>query len=129
MNNTQRQLLIDWRDALLRLNEMDWKERGFDMDWWAFRREPTDPTLGCGTQCCAYGVGTTLPSWKKAGLTLVQDLFKGGRVSYIHHPKARSILGLTLDDWYRITNPRYYISQPVTPGDVAKRISAMIDKD
>jgi hypothetical protein len=50
---------------------MDWKGAGFSMQSWAKFRLPQSPTLGCGTQCCAFGVGTTLPGWKEAGLKLI----------------------------------------------------------
>jgi hypothetical protein len=58
-------LLTEWADALEHLERLgDWEERGFDMRFWAYDLLPQTPELGCGTVCCAYGVGTTLPSWR-----------------------------------------------------------------
>lgn len=131
MNDMQRQLLTDWRDALLRLEDLDWASRGFSMNWWAYDQVPTSPTLGGGTQCCAYGVGITLPSWKEAGLTLRNNLHKcDGRISYRPNPDAPDILGLTSDGWGWVTDPGNYDGKaPVSPGAVAKRITMLLDGD
>ncbi len=43
---------------------------GFDMRTWARGKAPTSPKLDCGTQACAAGLATTLPSWKAEGFKL-----------------------------------------------------------
>ncbi|MCI0438076.1 MAG: hypothetical protein L0177_02970, partial [Chloroflexi bacterium] len=63
-------LLSDLKFALRHLDSLDWRERGFYMGRWADGGRPETPELGCGTTACAYGVGTTLPSWQAAGLEL-----------------------------------------------------------
>ncbi|MGI0024529.1 MAG: hypothetical protein ACREA4_05210 [Nitrososphaera sp.] len=93
------------------------------MDYWVKGKLPESPMLGCGTVCCAYGVGTALKSWKKAGLGIqAKTRFN------LYEPvdDARNILGLSSDEWNRITDPDSYDLEdwdtPIHPSEVAGRI-------
>jgi len=66
-------LLSDWAQALRRLNQTDWQSSGWNMGAWAMYKLPESPDLTCGTVCCAYGLGTTLPSWRAEGIGLEED--------------------------------------------------------
>jgi hypothetical protein len=123
MNQTQRTLLQDWADALYALAKKDWKTRGFDMEHWAEKELPKTPDLGCGTVCCAYGLGTTLPSWRKARLGLVElghkskswaPAYLGRRSLEVHE-----VLGITRVEFDWITLPFKYIALlPALPGRI-----------
>jgi len=99
-------LLIDLRNALLALPEdpEEAKAMGFDRSYWATVKKPESPGLGCGTNCCAYGLGTTLPSWKEAGLGLA--LVCPDPVYYKpSSPEGttpREVLGLSENQWLEI---------------------------
>lgn len=118
------ELLTDWAEALEALHLTDWERAGFDMNYWALKGRPRTPMLGCGTVCCAYGVGTTLPSWQEARLGFVLGDMPG---QWVPPGEALTILGLDKDQWDSIILPESYPSGavspgPVSPGDVAKRI-------
>lgn len=61
-------LLEDLERALRNLKSNE----GFNMNHWAKDKKPSNQQLSCGTQACAVGLATTLPSWKKEGVSLRQ---------------------------------------------------------
>lgn len=123
-------LLNDLKKALRRLNKIDWQAAGFHMGNWAKYRLPQSPELNCGTTCCAYGVGTTLPSWKHVGLQLRKT--KGpswaSDVSFYPPANSRNKLHLSQKQWNYIFGPLEYsmFSVTISPGDVIKHINDVL---
>lgn len=119
-----RELMTAWAEALEELDEKDWERLGFNMKFWALATEPKTNDLGC---CCAYGVGTTLPSWQDAGLNLICRLNPLDPLpSWLPPPDAAAILGLSEAQWNWLTDYRLYPTAPVRPGDVAQRIRSLL---
>lgn len=117
-------LLNDLANALEELGKTDWKAAGFNMYKWA-SSIPESPELGCGTECCAYGLGTTLPSWKEAGLSLKLSDALSPFYTYIPTDRAIEILGLSSNAWNRVFSPACYYESSgldINPLKVAKRI-------
>jgi len=119
-------LLRDWANALRALDKLDWESRGFNMVLWCNEKLPETPELGCGTVCCAYGVATTLPSWKEAGIKLER---KGS--SWTFQEDAWEKLGLSVNDFHWITNPEGYDEsnnpEKISPSLVAERIEEIME--
>lgn len=117
-------LLRDLMVALQHLNTLDWKQRGFHMGWWGDRKRPETPELGCDTSACAYGVGTTLPSWKAAGIRLYWD-----GLDLMPVPDAKDRLGLFEREWDFLFMWRSYGSNmaAISPGHVADRIQHFLE--
>lgn len=118
------QLLKDLQRELLDLNSKDWDTLGFNMGYWARYKRPTSPQLGCGTNCCAYGLGTTLPSWQEAGLRLV---YRSHHLTQEYVPSIGSanILGLSPQEWAFIF---VYGGEDIcSPGEVAARIASVLE--
>lgn len=132
--------------ALRRLDKKDWRKAGFDMAHWARNTLPKTPDLGCGTQCCAYGLGTTLPSWKRAGLRLVGVGWDSP--SWEPCNEAMLTLGLTEQKWNYIFSPSEYrevrrrmplnmehnfiywnAPEKISPGQVADRIETILNME
>ena len=136
-------LLSDWARALRHLNETDWQSSGWNMGIWALHKLPESPVLDCGTVCCAYGLGTTLPSWKAANIGLEKDCrvwakyaLEGGMTrSNIPRweipKKVWEKLGLTESDFNYITDPDWYgwDKYGITPLQVAERIEEILKRD
>lgn len=123
-------LLTDLRKALVYLNEVDWRQAGFNMGYWASYKKPRTRKLGCGTACCAFGVGTTLPSWKRAGLRLLKEEFGFEEIKYYAEvTTSKDILGLTDKQWSYIFGVSTYrrISENISPGDVIVHIDKVLD--
>ena len=118
MNSVNKPLLTDLRDALLSLPE-DPREAwtlGFDMRYWG--RTPTNAKLGCGIVCCAFTLGTALPSWKEAGLKLTS---KGQPEAF-----AREVLGLNIQQWEHIFHITPYKGNYNDAHAVAARIGNVL---
>lgn len=123
--------------TLLKLEKLDWAKRGFFMGYWAKLKKPKTQKLGCGTVCCAFGLGTTLPSWKKAGIRLVKELDTDTYM--VKDPiEVRRILGLNGPAWNYIFcySPEYLHDdgtaideKSISPGMVAARIDAVLNKE
>lgn len=129
--NIRKDLLSDLKVALRHLNTLNWRDRGFWMGRWADGGRPETPELGCGTTACAYGVGTTLPSWKAAGLKLQKITSETtSEISIYFRPifDAKDKLGLTEEDWKFLFSPYTYISvaYDISPGQVANRIDDLL---
>lgn len=127
----QRHLLLDLRSALADLAEIDWKSAGFYMPYWAHNRLPQSPLLGCGTVCCAYGVGTTLPSWKEAGLSLQRDWYDHDTVVYTppDNQDAQQTLGINTKQWTYIFGLVAYPASVdnISPRHVVAHIDDVLD--
>ena len=124
-----RELLLDLCDALTDLHETgNWRAAGFNMGNWAKYKLPETPLLGCGTSCCAYGLGTTLDSWRAAGLTLVPGTnkiwFPKGGPFMEDGDEELVILGLNLEQWNYIFMPTKYDAplDEISPQDVVTHI-------
>lgn len=121
-------LFEDLETALRKLN----KNSGFHMRFWARNKEPTSPQLDCGIQACAAGLGTTLPSWKKAGLRLVPPKFINGAQFGIVHDASGSggydalsnALSIRIDIVEYLFCPTRYkrVTDPVLVADRIKRV-------
>lgn len=121
-----KKLLKPLITALRRLDRRDWKKAGFNMSHWAVIKKPKTTSLGCGTACCAYGLGTALPSWKKAGVTLI-PVSKNHENMWKPNPEAVEILGL-IGHWDYVFAPTCYLdlNEDISPGKVANRIEIVI---
>lgn len=119
-------LLRDLMMALRRLDSLDWRDRGFYMGSWAEGGRPETPELGCGMAACAYGVGTTLPSWKAAGLGLIRS--PNGK-DLIPCDNAKDLLELSEREWDFIFYPCTYDgnADDISPGAVADRINHLLN--
>jgi len=123
-------LLSDWAQALRHLHGTDWRSSGWDMRFWSIRKLPSSPDLTCGTACCAYGLGTTLPSWKDAGIGLerVEDpptITPRWRIP----SGVWEDLGLRYEAFNYITDPYFYGDGNITPLQVAERIEEILERD
>lgn len=118
-------LLRDLKVALRRLDSLDWRDRGFYMGSWAEGKRPETSELSCNTVCCAYGVGTTLPSWEEAGLSLIQNSDQ----NFVPCDNAQDLLGLSKEEWDFLFYPGAYDGEAndIHPGDVADRIDHLLD--
>lgn len=101
------------------------------MGYWAKHKLPETPKLKCGTACCAFGVGTALPSWKEAGLKLVTN--KRDRDENLFYPsvvQSMKILGLNEEQWRYIFGITAYcaIVNDISPGDVIRHIDDVLKR-
>jgi hypothetical protein len=129
MTSEQIRLLKDWEQGLRDLDKKAWKEKGFNMEHWAKgEHPPSTPELDCGTTCCAYGYGTTLPSWHSAGLGLTK--ISGEHRLWRPTLNALEILGLSYEDWEWITASESYdcALNHISPSIVADRIHRVIQR-
>jgi len=132
MSIETEKLLSDWAQALRRLDQTEWKYSGWNMGTWAVHKLPESEDLTCGTACCAYGLGTMLPSWRDAGLVLETEV----RAS--DNPRSRPArwtipsriwekLGLSGKEFFYIVDPSYYKNPcEISPLDVAQRIETYL---
>jgi len=139
----KNKLLSDWAQALRHLHETDWQSSGWNMGSWGMYKLPESPNLDCGTVCCAYGLGTTLPSWKAAGIELERDIKvwatyeRDSLIKWNTLPRWRAPyevwkkLSLTERDFYYITDPTNYErgEYGITPLQVAERIEEILERD
>lgn len=122
-------LLNDLRAALVALNSKNWKKLGFNMEFWARYKLPDGPELGCGTVCCAFGVGASLPSWRAAGIRMIIDT-NYSEVRFRPKPVvAQEILGLTPCQWMFIFGVPSYQKHKFSPERISPdNVIAHIDQ-
>jgi len=137
-----KSLLSDWALALRHLHKTDWQSSGWNMGSWGLYKLPESPDLCCGTVCCAFGLGTTLPSWKAASIELVRDYRewgsygRDGSLSWNTIPRWKPPygvwvkLGLTPSEFNYITLPKDYDwdKDNITPLMVAEHIEEILGR-
>lgn len=106
----------------------------FNMATWAGNHDISfneEMGLDCGTSACAMGWATTIPAFKKLGLTLKSIGRPGSceaQLQYrdlISFDAAAEFMGLTSSQTKHLFAPSYYEEYP-TPSDVAARIEQLV---
>jgi hypothetical protein len=137
--------LIILRDALLKFDESNKRKRRkihFNMRRWATKRPEhlrgVGAPPGCGTACCALGLGATLPELKKLGLSLhfafdgmAVVRFKG--LGYADgYQVAEKFFRIGYEDAEYLFNPHKYTDfacmDSITPKMVADRIDELLNR-
>lgn len=120
-------LLGDLRAALINLKP----SAGFNMAHFCKIKLPESPRLDCGSVCCAYGLGTTLPSWRAAGLKLRTTI---NFLYFLPNEDAKDILGLTWEQWNYLFAPTSYKTrknkarEKIRPLDVVHHIIDVLNE-
>ena len=105
----------------------------FNMTYWGNARKLGLEEVNCSTSGCACGWATTIPEFKKAGLSLEGDLYSSRGMLFYQNPKtgdtyeafdaAMEFFGLTSREAAWLFGPDSYMFRNRTrPGFVGRRI-------